>query len=294
MHVMKQGKRYLESLFRDKGISPRRGFGQSFLVDGNLLEFIVKQADPKPCDLVFEVGAGTGQLTELLAVDAGAVLSVEIDKALFDAARERLVQFRNVEIIHADALKGKWNMNPVVMRAMEAARRSCGRLKLVSNLPYAVAMPVIQNLLESGLPWETMVVTVQKEFADRMTDPPGGKSYGGFSVVFQALATAEILRVLKPSVFWPKPGVDSAIVKITPADGPPEGVDFPLFKELVKRSFQSRRKKISNALDAWLAARGICAMDLLIEAGIDPFLRAEHLGFDQYAALCKAIQGRRP
>ncbi len=286
---MKQSKRYLVQILGERGIMASRRLGQCFLVDGNLLGIMADAADLGPADFVLEVGTGTGQLTEMLAADSGTVLTVEIDRELCAIARENLEGLGNVEIINADALDGKRRINPLIESRIEEAAGSCGALKMVSNLPYNIALPVIQNLLEGRARWERMVVTVQKEFAEKMTACPGSQSYGAFSVAFQARASAEVFRALKPSVFWPRPNVDSAMVVVTPHAALFEGVESGLFREVVAAAFSQRRKKLANSLRDWLSGMGLDAVDLLIEAGVDPFLRPGDLSAEQYAAITRSL-----
>src|SRR5262245_40915009 len=210
---------YLSRLLAERGMRPKGKLGQNFLIDLNLIDLIVRTAELSRADAVLEVGSGTGGLTARLADEAGAVVSVEVDPAFHGLAAELLADKPNVELVHGDALKHKNELNPEVLAAWDrrAAAHGCTVRKLVANLPYVVATPVIANLLLDRPP-ERMVVTVQWEIAERLTAGPGLKDYGALAVLAQSLADVEIVRRLGPSVFWPRPQVDSAIVRITPRD----------------------------------------------------------------------------
>ena len=158
------------------------------------------------------------QPDDALAEHAGAVLSVELDGPIHELARELVGPLSNVRLMKADALRTKNELNPDVLAAIGEMRRAfhCERLKLVANLPYAVATPVISNLLLGDSSIARMVVTVQWEIAERLMAQPGTADYGALAVLVQSLADVELIRKLAPAVFWPRPQVDSAIVQITP------------------------------------------------------------------------------
>src|SRR5262245_33696451 len=196
---------YLRNLFEERGIRPKNKLGQNFLIDLNLIDLLVRTAELSQDDLAVEIGSGTGSLTTRLAAHAGAVLSVEIDPAFHALVRETVGPCDNVVLLHEDVLKNKNQLNPAVLAELEALRQrsGCSRLKFVSNLPYAVATPVISNFLLSELPFERMVVTVQWEIAERLTASPGTKDYGALAVLVQSVADVGLVRRLSPAVFWP-------------------------------------------------------------------------------------------
>lgn len=212
----RQTTAYLRRRFTQVGftLDPRRG--QNFLVDLNIHDTIERLAAIGPDDVVLEVGSGTGSLTTRLASSAGRVVSVEIDRRLAQLARESCIEAANLDLIEGDVLAGKHRLAPAVLDALDRATAACprGRLLLVANLPYCVATPLIANLLGSPRPFDAAVVTVQKEVADRIAAEPGSRDYGALSVWVQSQCTAAIDRILPPSVFWPRPKVDSAIVRI--------------------------------------------------------------------------------
>src|SRR5260370_13163025 len=168
---------YLRNLMESRGIHPKHQRGQEFLVDLNLLDVILRAAELTGDDLVLEVGSGTGSLTSRLAERAGRVLSVDIDPSFFALASEAVADRSNVTLLCADILKNKNVLNPDVLAKLSELQKEsgCTRLKLVANLPYAVATPVIANLLLSEFPVERMLVTVQWEIAERLLARPGSK-----------------------------------------------------------------------------------------------------------------------
>jgi 16S rRNA (adenine1518-N6/adenine1519-N6)-dimethyltransferase len=250
-------------------------------------------------DLAIEVGSGTGSLTARLAEHAGAVLSVEIDPA-FHALAQEAVSGREdkVVFVRADALKNKNEMNPEVIAALRSLwqRSGCKRLKLTANLPYAVAVPVITNFLLSDLPFERQVVTVQWEIAERLLAAPDSKDYGALAVLVQSLADVELVRKLGPSVFWPRPDVDSAIVLIRPNAARRAHVveavgDVLRFRHFLRDLYVHRRKNLRGALAG--SPRGRVEKSVvdrkLAALGIDGSVRSEDLDPEQHLRLCAAF-----
>jgi 16S rRNA (adenine1518-N6/adenine1519-N6)-dimethyltransferase len=283
---------YLRNLLESRGIEPKTKLGQCFLIDLNLLDILVQTAELTPKDLVLEVGSGTGSLTNRLADHAGGVLAVEIDRHLIDLLRETLVGRENVRIVHADALKTKNVINPEMLAALEDLRllTAAESLKLVANLPYAVAVPLIGNLLTSELSFERMVVTVQWEIAERLVAGPGSKAYGAVAVLIQSLAEVSLVRRLPSSVFWPRPKVDSAIMLIKPdASKRAQVGDAMRFRRFLRDLYVHRRKNLRGALIA-LPSRAYEKSEVdrkLVQLGIEGTLRAEMLNPEQHLRLCE-------
>ena len=255
---------YLRQLLEEHGISPKNKLGQNFLIDLNLLNVLLRAAELTEDDLVLEVGIGTGNLTARLAHEAGRVLGVEIDPSFYRLAEETVQGRTNVELIHADILRTKNELNPQVLaRLHELVQPSSstaapfGRsLKLVANLPYAVATPVISNFMLSDLPFERMVVTVQWEIAERLMAQPGVKAYAALSVLVQNLADVSLVRRLPPSVFWPRPKVESAIVLIRPNPEKRAHVgDVRAFRDFLRDLYSHRRKNLRGGLIGWPGGR---------------------------------------
>jgi 16S rRNA (adenine1518-N6/adenine1519-N6)-dimethyltransferase len=285
---------YLRELFQTRGIRPKNKLGQSFLIDLNVLDLLVRTAQLTHGDLAVEVGSGTGSLTSRLAEDAGGVLSIEIDPSLFALTNETIGGRSNVHLLHADVLKNKNELNPKVLTAVEELRRhsGCRQLKLVANLPYSVATPVIANLLLSDLSFERMVVTVQWETAERLTARPGSKAYGALTVLVQSLAEVKLVRRLAPSVFWPRPQVASAIVLIRPSAVKRAHVGEAVrFRYFLRDLYAHRRKNLRAALSAWpTGPRDKHEVDAkLAQLGLDGTTRAEELDVEEHLRLFAAF-----
>ena len=299
-HARAQSLSFLMKRFRQVGIEPRKKLGQNFLIDLNLQDLIFRTADIGPDDVVLEVGTGTGSLTLLMAERAAAVVTVELDPQLFELASEELHELKNVHMLHTDALKNKNRFNPAVIDAvvehLSAGPLRC--LKLVANLPYNVATPIISNLLAENLlpddvPPRSMTVTIQKELGDRITAKPGTSDYGALSIWIQAQCRAEIVRVMPPSVFWPRPKVHSAIVQIDTDPRLREMIpDRTFFHDFVRSMFFHRRKFLRSVLIS--AVKGKLEKPdvdrILEEVGLDPTLRAEQLDVATMLRLSETVR----
>jgi 16S rRNA (adenine1518-N6/adenine1519-N6)-dimethyltransferase len=281
---------YLRNLFAERGIKPKNKLGQNFLIDLNLLDLLLRSAELTREDLVLEVGSGTGSLTAQLVEQAGAVVSVEIDPAFAALTEESIAQRDRIAFLRNDILRNKNELDPNVLRALADVGQRCGtqRIKLVSNLPYAVAVPVIANLLLCDLALERMVVTVQWEIAERLLAAPATKDYGALAVLVQSLADVDLIRRLSPKVFWPRPLVDSAIVCIRPNTAKRRHVGDPVrFRAFLRDLYVHRRKNLRGAL-ASLPKRDLNKSEVdarLAELGLDGSLRAEVLDLEQHLRL---------
>ena len=219
MPPIRQTQSYLRSLFAENGISPQRRLGQNFLIDLNIHDLIVKSAELNAGDVILEVGPGAGALTSLMAAEVAAVVAVEVDRTMARLTTHATAGLENVRVLNLDALAGKNTINPAVLDQVRSALAGGEgrRFKLVANLPYHVATPLITNfLVHPDLCPELLVVTIQREMADRLCATPATPAYGAVSVVVQALADVSLIRSLPPSVFWPRPKVDSAVLPSGP------------------------------------------------------------------------------
>ena len=238
-------------LFRQFGFNPRSDLGQNFLIDINLIEFAVRAADLSKEDIVLEVGPGTGGMTTFLAAQAGQVISVEVDRNMFALATKATEHCDNVTLVLRDILKNKNTLAPEITELLTSvlAERPGSHLKLVANLPYNVATPVISNLVASELPWQRMVCTIQLELGEKMIAEPGQSNYGALAVWLQSQCSVRIIRRLGPKVFWPRPKVDSAIVSIWRHDGRGDRIDDKkFFLDFLRRLFHHRRKLLRRVL----------------------------------------------
>jgi 16S rRNA (adenine1518-N6/adenine1519-N6)-dimethyltransferase len=283
---------YLRNLFDERGLHPKNKLGQNFLIDLNLIDLLVRSAELTRDDLVLEVGSGTGSLTVRLLEQAGAVASVEVDPAFAIMTDEAVHKHRDrVALIQADALKSKNELNPDVLRDLAdlKQRTRCPQFKVVANLPYAIAVPIISNVLLSDLNPERLVVTVQWEIAERLTATVSTKPYGALAVMTQSIADVTIVRRLPPTVFWPRPQVESAIVLIRPNAAKRERVgDVVRFRHFLRDLYVHRRKNLRGALvslpNANFSKEEVDAK--LAELGIEGTIRADALDPEQHLRLC--------
>jgi 16S rRNA (adenine1518-N6/adenine1519-N6)-dimethyltransferase len=271
---------------RRRGLSPKKRLGQNFIISRKTLERIVEAANVCDSDVVLEVGTGHGEMTALLAQRARAVIGVEIDRGLYEAASERLAGLDNVRLIHGDFLAGKHRINAVVT---EAVRQAAGRrpVKVVSNLPYQISSPAVLNLLEWEAPVGEMYVMLQREVMDRFTASPGSADYGPSTVVGAYWAEVEVLFNLPPSAFWPPPAVTSSFGCFRRRPPLVPARDYALFVEVVNRLFQNRRKTIGRTLEgAWGREAARAALE---SAGVRPTCRPEDLAPEQFVRLADAL-----
>lgn len=304
----------IRELLAGLGVSPRRRFGQNFLVDLNLMRKVVAAARLSADDVVLEVGCGTGSLTELLLEAGARVVGVEIDRELQRLLADRFARQPRFTLIAGDALAGKHTLNPEMIAALrERPPGPAGGYKLVANLPYQIATPLIMELLQAGAerpggatsgerpapgagqdgapPLALLVCTIQKEVGERLLAEPGSPHYGPVSVVAQTLATVERIAILPPAAFWPRPKVESIAVRLTPR--PPEALptdEVAGLVELVQTAFLQRRKMLRSGLKPLGLAN---AAALLGSVGIDPDARPESVAPAAWCALQRARSAAR-
>ncbi len=283
------------------GIRPSTRRGQNFLLDGNLLQHIASLGDLSPRDVVLEVGPGTGFLTRRLALSGALILAVELDRGLLPVAKEETEGLPNVFYLEGDILAGKNRLNPEAMRRLEElleVRRDwlAGNgpggvpgLKAVSNLPYSAGTPFVMNALASSMAWELGVFLMQLEVAERIVARPGSEHYGSLSIAAGLAATTVIDRVVGPKAFWPRPKVDSALIRM---DFRPlaerAAVPWPEIRAVTNAVFGSRRKILKNALKG-LFPNGE-AGTVLAELGLDPEERGENLPPEEFLRLAHKVK----
>lgn len=276
---MAQTKQQIQSHLAAAGSQPRHRFGQNFMIDQNLIRVIAEAASITRDDLVIEVGPGTGTLTEELLTRAGRVVAVEIDRDLAAHLRSHFSDRENLSLIEGDALDGKHAVNASLRELIASVRDpglrdpqapACSRVKLVANLPYNIASPLVIDLLIEGV--EMLVFTVQKEVADRLKGAEGSFDYGPLTVMAQMLSRVEVLRTLPAQAFWPPPKIESALVRMTRDDR--LGKSAREFGRFVQKLFSFRRKTLRKALDMM----DLPADAMLASAQLDGTMRAEEFG----------------
>jgi 16S rRNA (adenine1518-N6/adenine1519-N6)-dimethyltransferase len=293
--AVRQTRSHLMDLFNKHGFNPRGDLGQNFLIDINIIEFIVEEAELTADDVVLEVGSGTGGMTTFMGVAAGHVVSVEYDNNMYKLAQAQTANFDNVTLINTDALKNKNQLAPEVIAEVQKQldAKPGRRLKLVANLPYNIATPIISNLVATELPWVKIVATIQLELAERMASGPGVSKYGSLAAWLQAQAKVKVIKRMPPTIFWPRPKVDSAVVKITPQkEKRAKIVDREFFHDFVRRGFQHRRKHLRSVVcGMYRKQMPKSAIDeCFVTEGIAPETRAEELDVAQLVSLSNSLK----
>ncbi len=260
-------------------VRPKKSLGQHFLTDTNIARDIVEAANITGDDAVVEIGPGNGILTRLLAERAKKVIAIEIDERLADGLKNDLAGFKNIELLHADALQFPFE-------------KIEGRFKVAANLPYYITTPIIFHLLESRDKIVSMTLMMQKEVAERIAAKPGGKDYGVLSIAVQFYTEPLINFIVPSSAFYPKPKVESAVVSFSILKKRRVDVlDEGFFFKVVRAAFSQRRKTLRNALKAAnLPKTTDDALDsAFTKTGIDPKRRGETLSIAEFAKLADQL-----
>ena len=260
-------------------IHPKKSLGQNFVVEPNTIRQIIKIADLDPEDFVLEVGAGLGSLTLALLESCEHVTAIEVDDVLVNILKETTGnQTENkLRIIHADVME---------FDLQQVLEERNSQWYLVANLPYNIAVPMICDLLEKTSLISKMTVMVQREVAERMVPKVGEKAYGLPSVKIEYFAEAKIIADIPPTVFMPKPRVESSIVQIVRHENPIISENYEVLFDLIKSAFRHRRKMLRSSL------KGILSTDDFDVTGIDSTNRAENLTLKEWESLTKRIVAR--
>ncbi|MEM1109117.1 MAG: 16S rRNA (adenine(1518)-N(6)/adenine(1519)-N(6))-dimethyltransferase RsmA [Planctomycetota bacterium] len=264
----------IKQLLAAHGLRPKHKFGQNFLHDGNHMARIMAAADLSPGDVVLEVGPGTGALTERLLDEGATVIASEIDTDLEPVLRGQLASAGDrFNLVMGDVLANKREINPALVAQIN------GRpFKLIANLPYNIASPLLANLVVDHPDMSDAVVMIQKEVADRLAADPGGKDYGPLGILIQALCEVRTVGTLPPACFWPPPKVASAVVHLRRRETPITD-DPPALSNLLQTLFTKRRKQLGSIL----------GRDTALPDGIDPNARPESLTVEQLVVLSRAL-----
>ncbi len=258
------------------GLRPRKRLSQSFLTDRRVAAAVARAALLESGDAVLEIGAGLGILTAELVRRAGRVVAVELDARLADALPALLGDPPNLSVVQADAL------------ALDPAARFAGAYKVVANLPYHITSPLLLRLLTLPRPPSLLVVMVQREVAERIAARPGDLSY--LAVAVQLYAVPEIIRVVPPKAFYPRPKVESAVLRLTVRPAPAVAQATPdAFLRFVQAGFKQPRKQLHNSLAEGLGWRPDAAGRLLAQVDVDPARRAQSLTMGEWERVFQAF-----
>ena len=269
---------YVKQALNENGFSPLKKFGQNFLVDENVLDKIVRLAEPKNKN-IFEVGPGLGALTERLAAEAKKVAAVEIDQGFFQILSRDFEADKNIKIISGDILKTD-------IKAVCREQFGDAPVTVAANLPYYITSACIMAFLTADIYLEKMVVMVQKEVAQRICAEAGSRDYGLLSVIIRYFGGPRLSMTVKRGCFYPRPDVDSAVVVIDiEKKYSPEAKTFIRF---VKACFAMKRKTLVNNLIKAGISRGAAA-NALEELGLDTAVRAESLGMETFLSLANRL-----
>jgi 16S rRNA (adenine1518-N6/adenine1519-N6)-dimethyltransferase len=261
----------------------RRQLGQHFLRDSRVAQAIVDLAAVTPKDLCVEIGPGDGALTERLAERAGRLLALEVDDVLVARLAPRLARFGHIEVRRADARRVDY------ATLLPLRPDPAGAMVVVGNLPYSVSKPILLRLVEARSAIARMVLTLQKEVADRVVAGPGPKRYGALSILTQLYCDVRLAFTIPPGAFVPAPQVESAVIRLTPLPAPRVRLENEhFFHRLVKTAFAQRRKTVANGLAGGLGLGAEAVKHALAAAGIDPTRRAETLSIEEFARLASA------
>ncbi len=278
---MTLSRQQVQAWFDQTGGHPSRSLGQNFVVDPNTVRKIVRLADVDANAKVVEIGAGLGSLTLALAETGASVLAVEIDRHLIEGLRENTRGRSNVTVLHADAMELDWN---------DVLPAEQGPYTLVANLPYNIATPLVADLLDFVPQITVMLVMVQKEVAERFAAAPRTSAYGAVTVKVAYWAVARMVGVVPPTVFLPRPNVDSGLVRIDRHPGGPIVPDSLVRAQtifgLVKLGFSQRRKMLRGNLAGMVLDADFAT------AGVASTARAEELDVQAWVRLAAAVEAR--
>jgi 16S rRNA (adenine1518-N6/adenine1519-N6)-dimethyltransferase len=266
----------LKKYFHAENIYPKKSLGQNFIIDIEIINQIIEIAGLSKDDEILEIGAGLGTLTVYLADKVKRVVAIEKDRRLSKELEKSLSEIKNLELYNEDILqvdlKRFYNEN---------------KMKVVSNLPYSISSPILIRLLEKRELYSLIVIMIQREVGERIAAKPGGKDYGSLSVLLQTYMEVTIGLRVPSDAFWPKPKVESVVIKLIPLDRPRIKITHEkLFNKVVRAAFSTRRKILGNALSSIFPKDKLNA--ILNSSGIDRTRRAETLSIEEFARITEA------
>lgn len=273
--------RELMRLFEEYGLQPHKRLGQNFLIDANIAHKIINALEVETDDLVFEVGPGAGALTAELAKSGAQLVAIEIDRGLYKLLGKLYDKWPNVRLLNEDVLKLSW-------KSLFAEYCEEGQsVKLISNLPYVISGPFIYAILKSSFPFRRAIIMLQKEVACRLVAAPGGSDYGALSVLCQYYTDGEVLFNVSHNVFWPRPAVSSAVLKLKPGKRLLEAEEEKVLWDLVQGVFQQRRKTLLKNMNRIYPSLKNKLPGILEEASVKEQARPEELSSGQFAMLAR-------
>lgn len=273
--------RALSLLFKKYGLKPRRQLGQNFLIDANIVRKIIKAAEISEDNYIIEIGPGAGALTAALARSDVRLAVLEIDRGLIRLLKDQFKNLPQVKIMERDVLEVEWEEMLIGL----AGRNT--EVKLISNLPYNISGPFMYNLFREAFPFSKAILMFQKEVAQRLLANPGDSDYGTLSVLSRYYCRGENLFDVSKNVFWPRPKVDSTVIRLTPRSKELSNPEEKLFWEIVQSLFQQRRKTILKRMSIHFNIPRNDLTELLKKAAIIPAARPEELDVNQFAKLAR-------
>jgi len=264
------------------GLIPKKGWGQHFLIDRNILNKVIRTAQVGKDDVILEVGPGLGEMTLALAQQVKRVIAIEIDPKLVEILKKKLEGYPNVEVTKRDILKV--NLNQLLEKEGQP-------IKVVANLPYQISTPLLFRFIESRKVFSTLTLMLQREVAERMVALPGGKEYGPLSIFVQSVSNLSIRFFIKPSAFFPPPKVESAVIHMSFRERPAvKWEDEKWFRKVVRGCFGYRRKTLINALKHSGLPLPEGLEGRMEKIGVDPRRRPETLTIQELASLAEALK----
>jgi len=282
------GQKTTLDILKEYNIKPRKALGQNFLIDDNINRFIVESLELENDDLVLEIGAGLGELVDLMKDEAGLVLALEIDRGLNALLEEKFQSEKKVRVLNEDILK--CDLGGLIKKC------NFKQAIIVGNLPFYISSPIIFHLIKYRQIISKVIIMIQKEVAQRIVAKVGCKDYGILSCLLDYYSEKKIIKIVKSSCFFPRPKVDSAIIELSFYKNPPIKVkseDF--FKNVVKTTFSQRRKTITNTLslinELSLSKQELSA--ILENMEINPASRPEQLSVAEFACIANRLYSMR-
>lgn len=273
-------RQIIQKLCHEFSIHPTRQAGQNFLIESQIAQTMADAAVVKESDTVLEIGPGLGALTVVLAKRAKQLVAVEKDPRIFKALFKILEPYKNIKLILGDVLK--ISLFPLLKNGKEK-----GHFKLVANLPYSITSAVLRKFTETEPKPELMTVMIQKEVAERVCAKIGEMSL--LSVAIQFYAKPEIVKIISREAFWPKPEIESAVIKLKVHKVMRTDVDIKRFFQIIRIGFSSRRKQLQNNLAAGLRLPNSGIQQTLQEAGFNPKIRAQDLSVEDWVKLSESL-----